>query len=422
MSSRQRLALAGTLVFVSAAIGFLAVDFFETKPVPTVGPSASAAGPSAAEPSAAANPSPAGTPVSSSIDVNFTDLPVIPVDPITQRIEIQDPRFVDATAAPHYIDDRTIAFAYDVTRSHIVALDRKSRAYEIIYQAPIGVFINSLVGIDRQLFWVEYPRRLQDNMPWQMKTMSLDDRRVRVFRQGVAEDQMLPPVFQVYRDRLTWLDKKIVDHVVVNGAYVYDPSTGKTDEIASAKLDEHDKNRRQGLFYIIQRPVEDGMLIQQSVFERQAQGESLKTYELVHYPYDPGAKPLSIARYTDSNLVDFTADRRWFVLCETGKVKVIDRATGAIRYEFVDTYNGRPLELSFDSPIISGEKLYFRRDMGIIFQLDLDTGKLFKVLDTSELVTKIMNSDGHFGFAILDMAKGRFEFLLIDEHPPTVGS
>lgn len=231
--------------------------------------------------------------------------------PISQEFTIQDDLFIHGAAAPEYIDEDQIVFSLDQDRSYIISIDKRTETWEILYETSNQEIINSLVGYEKQLFWVEYPRQMDVDTPWVMKTMDLNNKEIRRFQNGVAKDYTLPPVLRVFENQLTWIDKIMKGDIMIITALVYDIETGLIEEVASEALDERDKEYRDGVFFILQRPVVDGMLIHQTVFTPDKTSDE-RTFELVHYPYDPEAKPQKIADNAEQ-IIDFTSDYDWIV-------------------------------------------------------------------------------------------------------------
>lgn len=331
--------------------------------------------------------------------------------PISEEFTIQDDLFIHGAAAPEYIDEDQIVFSLDQDRSYIISIDKRTETWEILYETSNQEIINSLVGYEKQLFWVEYPRQMDVDTPWVMKTMDLNNKKIHPFQNGVAKDYTLPPVLRVFENQLTWIDKIMKGDIMISTAFVYDIETGLIEEVASEALDERDKEYRDGVFFIIQRPVIDGMLIHQSVFTPDKTSDE-RTFELVHYPYDPEAKPQKIADNAEQ-IIDFTSDYDWIVLCEYGRVRVIDRKTRTLVHEIRSEME----HTTFDSPFILEDQLYVRQDMDQILNLDLKTGEWTEVLKSKETLTKIYNSHDYLGFTHLQTIQndGTFQFFIIEK-------
>ena len=331
--------------------------------------------------------------------------------PISEEFTIQDDLFIHGAAAPEYIDEDQIVFSLDQDRSYIISIDKRTETWEILYETSNQEIINSLVGYEKQLFWVEYPRQMDVDTPWVMKTMDLNNKKIHPFQNGVAKDYTLPPVLRVFENQLTWIDKIMKGDIMISTALVYDIETGLIEEVASEALDERDKEYRDGVFFILQRPVVDGMLIHQSVFTPDKTSDE-RTFELVHYPYDPEAKPQKIADNAEQ-IIDFTSDYDWIVLCEYGRVRVIDRKTRTLVHEIRSEME----HTTFDSPFILEDQLYVRQDMDQILNLDLKTGEWTEVLKSKETLTKIYNSHDYLGFTHLQTIQndGTFQFFIIEK-------
>jgi len=318
-----------------------------------------------------------------------------------------------AFASPEFINDELIIFSLDSSEKstgYILSVSKGSTTVQQIYSTKNDKIINSLVGIGDYIFWVEYPRKSQRDTPWEIKTMKISDGSIQTFRKGVSEDEILPPVLRVSHDKLSWIEKKIENNVVLSTLAAYDSVSKKVTEVATIELDEKDKNKREGAFLNIQRPIEGGVLVHQSVFKR-TDGESSKSYELVFYPYDQST-PILVQKDAQG-IIDFTANEKWVVLCEIGKVKVIDRKSGEVTYEVP----GNDSRLTFDSPFIMGNTLYFRYSMEQILILDLSTGKVKEVTKPRTTTSKIYNSADYLGFSYMKAVdpsnSGNVEFNII---------
>ncbi|WP_090675393.1 hypothetical protein [Paenibacillus tianmuensis] len=124
-----------------------------------------------------------------------------------------------------------------------------------IYTAPNRKIINSLVGYLDKLFWVEYERKRDEkgDLPWQLKCMDLRTQKITTVRKGVGQDQILPPILRIHKDKLTWIEKEIVKGVVLSHLYVAIADSPPL-KIYSASLNEVNKEQRSGVFLDIQRP------------------------------------------------------------------------------------------------------------------------------------------------------------------------
>lgn len=162
----------------------------------------------------------------------------------------------------------------------------------------------------------------------------------------------------------------------------------------------------------IQRPINDGLVIHQSRFKRIGTDNN-KSYELMFYPYDKTSPHLILSNA--EGVIDFTADGQWMVICQVGKVTMLDRKTGEVIYEIP----GNDDELTFDSPYIIDDMLYFRYSMVQILRLDLSTGEVDHVTEPRATTSKITNSAGFLGFSYINAVDsinaGEVEFTIIKE-------
>ncbi|TDF91320.1 hypothetical protein [Paenibacillus piri] len=81
--------------------------------------------------------------------------------------------------------------------------------------------------------------------------------------------------------------------------------------VFTAQLNEQNKDVRKGVFLDIQRPVDAGLLIQQTVFTPNSEtGKFDKQAQISLYPYD--GSPSKVIIETDT-YIDFTQSNDWFV-------------------------------------------------------------------------------------------------------------
>ncbi|TDQ41163.1 hypothetical protein [Aureibacillus halotolerans] len=343
-----------------------------------------------------------------SIDHSHSSLANQPKNAITQptkkmhipldTFKIEHPLLEHSFGVPEFVNDEVIVFSIDSSEDamgNIVAISRDTKEMNKVYYSEHNTYLEQLVGIKNSLYWIERPRTSNGTNSWMIKSMNLSDHSVQIFRKGISEDGISPPVLRVNQSKLTWIENTIENHIVTSTAFMFDPSSVEQTEIASVQLKEKDKNNREGTFFNIQRPVNNGMLIDQSVFKKNNEGHT-KSFNLVFYPYDKSS-PITIKENV-IDLIDFTANEDWVVLCKMGKIIVIDRSTGEVIYEIP---GDDPL-MTLDTPYIMNNTLYYRFAMEKIMALDLSTGQVQEVTKSRSTTSKILNSDGYLMFSYME--------------------
>ncbi|QCT02826.1 hypothetical protein E6C60_2111 [Paenibacillus algicola] len=330
--------------------------------------------------------------------------------PAVQQYKLKSESFVSTFVAPSYISDSFIAFEKDISEkatSYIDTFSLTTKQLKNIYQTPNKEIINSLVGVEDKLFWVEYSRDQEKDKSWEIKSLDLKTNQKKTLFSGASEDNIEPPILRVFDDQVTWIEKTIKDHIVYSSAMLYKPITNDFVKVATSELNEQGKHRK-GIYMAIQRPVPDGMLVQQSVFKTVGDTTD-KSYEIVFYPYDQ-SKPITL-RQSQQGMVDFTADQKWFVWSEIGKLSVADRKTGEIRY----VIEAKDKDLTIDSPFIRDNHLYYRYSMYQIFDVDLTTGKTSELSEYRLSTSKIFNTSDYLGYSYMDAKNnnGEVEFEII---------
>ncbi|WP_169088567.1 hypothetical protein [Paenibacillus sp. PL91] len=319
---------------------------------------------------------------------------------LIDKIKLQRPEFEGTFIAPSYVDKNIVAFEVDNSNersSYISTISRDDEtAYSKIYVAPGNGIINSLVGVDARLFWVEYSRKRQNNMKWEIKTMLIGSKKqVEVLRSGISKDEINPPLLRVNENRITWIESDIRNNIVYSTAIIYDVTTKKITEIAAATLDE--TKVRKGEFFVIQQPTSQGLLIQKSLFNG-TEGDSGKSFQIALYPYDL-SNPLVMSE--GNGIIDFTSNSEWFAWSEVGKVSIASAASKEIKH----VIKTKDETLTVDSLQLAGNKLYYRYSMFQIFELDLLSGETLEISDYRLTTSKLFRTDNFLGFSYMDAQK-----------------
>ncbi|PWW32619.1 MULTISPECIES: hypothetical protein [Paenibacillus] len=353
------------------------------------------------------NPSSIQQPISNETNLTINEPVKAALPNLVQPYKLKDKSLISTFVAPSYINDALVAFERDVSEkstSYIDIFSRKNKVVKNIYQTANKEIINSLVGVEDKLFWVEYGRDQEKDTIWAIKSLDMKNNQEKILYSGISGDHIESPVLRVYDNQVSWIEKKIKDHIVYSTAILYKPITNELIRLVTTELDERG-NQRKGTFMALQRPTADGLLVQQSVFKT----ASDKSYEIVLYPYDH-TKSITLLE-SNQGVVDFTADQEWFVWSEIGKISIADRKTGEIKYVF----EAKDKDLTIDSPFIMNDHLYYRFSMYQIIDVDLLTGKT-KELSIPRLSTsKIFNTGKYLGFSYMDAKNntGEVEFNII---------
>ncbi len=318
-----------------------------------------------------------------------------------QNYELKNNEFISTFITASYINDTLIAFEYDQSeaeQSSIGLMNRGEKTFNKIYDAPNKKIINSLVGVKDNLYWVEYNRSNEKKKEWEIKTLHLDTKQVKVVDQGYLDLELQPPVLRMEDNKVTWIKKTIEDKIITSSLIVFDPIKGKMDTIASEQLNDQ-MDQRDGIFMVLQRPLKEGILVQQTSFNKESASIDEKQIEIVYYPYDFNEKPEILKEGT--GVVDFTADDKWFVWTEIGKLYVADKNSGEIKH----IIEAQDKDLTLDTPFIRGNKLYYRYSMYQIFSLDLESGKVLEISSHQLTTSKLFNSESYLGFSVMDPLK-----------------
>ncbi|KQY84254.1 hypothetical protein ASD24_10850 [Paenibacillus sp. Root52] len=333
-------------------------------------------------------------------DVAFK-LPFI-MDSMTIKNDILERNTVVAS----YRDDNGIVFfdrdfsTSEVTEMEIIQFDTKNNTYTSRYRSAKGIIINTLVSVGDDLFWIENPDKATDNnTPWQILRMKRDDLKAKpvVFAEGNSEDQIAVPVLRTNYDEISWIEKKITDDIVKSEAYIYDVKTGTKTKVATQFLNEQQKNKRDGIFLDLQKPVSDGLLIRQTVFENKDDNNT-KKFDIVMYPKDQ-SKPEMIVKDRE-DIFDFTANEQWIVLTMESTTEILDRKTKKQVYSITHDSS----LLGGYSPFLFNNQLIYHQ-APYIMAIDLTTGNKQRIVTKEGSYTPIYNFGDKLTFTRMEYEK-----------------
>lgn len=316
------------------------------------------------------------------------------------NVEVQLAELKGNFVAPSFMNNEIIIFSLDdinTGKSQIIEYDVAGKHSSIRYTAANGKTVTSLVATDIDLIWVEYDLKQNIDRKWEIKKMSITgkDSKAVILKKGESRDQMNPPVIRVMNGMASWIEKRLDKKIVQSDAIVYDSHSGESKVVASAFLDERNRIRK-GTFLDIHRHIEDGLLIQQSEFKQ----DGNKTFNLVYYPFD-GEDP-EILMHNSENLVDFTANDKWLVLTQEGKVTVISRKNKEVKY----VSRNEDEKVTNDSPFLVDDHLLFRSFTDQIIDMDLKTGEKRTLSEQRSITSKLFNSGDYIGASYMDVLKG----------------
>lgn len=338
-------------------------------------------------------------------DDSEQDIPVENVDkdyswlPHMENISIPNAEFSEALIRPSFINDSIIASEVFISAEEpfglITILNRDDpEKMDVVYETDKGKVVNSLQGLAESLFWVEYSGIQEVDTEWEIKSLDLNTGNINVISSGIGEDYIDPPILRIFDNQVTWIEKSTRDHIVYNDLIVYEPNSDiKKHIIATVTLNETDE--WFGHFPIYQKPIEDGMLVMQSVF----QSDEEKTYEIVHYHYDQ-SEPTQLVQHDDIN--DFYINTRWFVWSEEGFLHVIDRETNDEVYTIEDDV--LEYDLDFFSLFVFNDILYYSYNGEQNFAFNLDTGDKTEISNIEVSPTPLLNSGDLLYFSSDDIA------------------
>lgn len=338
------------------------------------------------------------------------------MDSVTIKNDVLDRNTVVAS----YKDDNdSVIFSRDfstteLTEMDIIQFDTKKNTYTSRYRAAKGIIINTLVSVGDDLFWIENPANATDNnTPWQILRMKRDDLKASpvVFAEGISEDQMAVPVLRTYQDEISWIEKKITNHIVKNEAFIYNVKSSIKTKVTTQLLNEQDKKNRDGVFLDVQRPIDEGLLIKQTFFENKG-ANNVKRFDILLYPKDHSEPEVIVKDRED--IYDFTANEQWIVLTAESNTEILDRKTKKLIYSITHDSS----LLGGYSPFLFENQLIYKQSP-YIMAVDLTTGNKQRVVKKEGGYTPIYNFGDNLTFTRMEYDKDstQAELYFMDLNP-----
>ena len=130
-----------------------------------------------------------------------------------EHLKVGHTMLADTFVGPSYVDEQQIAFEIIEpnfeSSSHIVIVNKADKNWKTVYSAPAKQVVDSLVGSDETLFWVEHGYERQIDTSWKIKALSLQTGETQEISSGVAEYEISPPELRMDNDLITWIEKRI---------------------------------------------------------------------------------------------------------------------------------------------------------------------------------------------------------------------
>ncbi|ATO49511.1 hypothetical protein P4V86_01380 [Brevibacillus laterosporus] len=303
------------------------------------------------------------------------------------------------SVAPEYVNEEIIAFdTLDAKEeySFVGTYNKKSKAYKKIYVAPKGRITNSLTGINKSLYWVEYDSDLNNELHWSIIAYNLSNATKKTIKSGVTKNEIDPPILGISNGNITWIEYDFPNKKVISKVVSYSPTTGNEKVIATVELDE--SNGRNGVFFSSMNAVDEGFIVHQSIFDK---NNSTKKYRISFYPNQNNTHPLHLLE--KNRVIDYTVGGNWFVWTEEGAVFIASLKDGKVKYRF----DGYSKKLTNDTPIIKENFLFYRYAINQIFVVDLNTGQRMPISANQTLTSKLYKSGRFISFALDDDEKNK---------------
>ncbi|MBA4533484.1 hypothetical protein E1B06_13410 [Brevibacillus laterosporus] len=303
------------------------------------------------------------------------------------------------SVAPEYVNEDIIAFdTLDAKEeySFVGTFNKKSKVYKKIYVAPKGKITNSLTGINKSLYWVEYDSGLNNELHWSIIAYNLSSATKKLIKSGITKNETDPPILGVSNGHITWIEYDCLNKKVISKIVSYNPTTGKEEVIAAVELDE--SNGRNGVFFASMNAVDEGFIVHQSIFDKI---NSTKKYRVSFYPNEINTHPLHLLE--KDRVIDYTVGGDWFVWTEEGAIFIASLKDGRIKYRF----DSKSRKLTNDTPVIKNNFLFYRYAINQIFVVDLNTGQRMPISSNQTLTSKLYKSGRFISFALDDDEKNK---------------
>jgi hypothetical protein len=297
--------------------------------------------------------------------------------------------------APEHITGNRIVYTelIEESSSQINVYDTERNTNNLIHTS--SKTIGNLVGIQDEVFWVEYAQAEGYAYEWSIFTMSLDEQKPEQIAEGTSRFETPVPYVTASDDTVTWVDYEASASDTKTTVMQFSPMSDSIQTIEEFTLQE--EGDRDGEYIFDYRSGEEGLILHKSVFNEGDLTSRLVTTD-GSFDEEGGA------------LIDFERGRQFVSLGKEGRVEFISATPSPVKY----VYNGSQKNIPFDAfRYLRDDYILFREGMNRLLIADLREETVSYLPNDGGTVSKPVFKDGKLAYAELD-GEGLVRFYVID--------
>lgn len=297
--------------------------------------------------------------------------------------------------APEHITDNQIVYTelIEESSSQINVYDTEHHTNDNIYTS--SKTIGNLVGIQDEVFWIEYAPAEGYAYEWSLFKMSLSELKPEQLAEGVSRFETPVPYVTASEDAVTWVNYEASASDTKTTVMQFSPMSDSIQTIEAFTLQEEGK--RDGEYIFDYRSGEEAIILHKSIFN---EGNLTSRLITTDGSFDEEV----------SALIDFERGSKFVSLGIEGRVEFLSTTPSPVKY----TYNGSQKNITFDAfRYLRDDYILFREGMNRLLIADLKEETVSYLPNDGGTVSKPVFKDGKLAYAELD-GEGLVRFYVID--------
>lgn len=297
--------------------------------------------------------------------------------------------------APEHITDNQIVYTelIEESSSQINVYDTEHHTNDNIYTS--SKTIGNLVGIQDEVFWIEYAPAEGYAYEWSLFKMSLSELKPEQLAEGVSRFETPVPYVTASEDAVTWVNYEASASDTKTTVMQFSPMSDSIQTIEAFTLQEEGK--RDGEYIFDYRSGEEAIILHKSIFN---EGNLTSRLITTDGSFDEEV----------SALIDFERGSKFVSLGIEGRVEFLSTTPSPVKY----TYNGSQKNITFDAfRYLRDDYILFREGMNRLLIADLKEETVSYLPNDGGTVSKPIFKDGKVAYAEFE-GEGLVRFYVID--------
>lgn len=297
--------------------------------------------------------------------------------------------------APEHITDNQIVYTelIEESSSQINVYDTEHHTNDNIYTS--SKTIGNLVGIQDEVFWIEYAPAEGYAYEWSLFKMSLSELKPEQLAEGVSRFETPVPYVTASEDAVTWVNYEASASDTKTTVMQFSPMSDSIQTIEAFTLQEEGK--RDGEYIFDYRSGEEAIILHKSIFN---EGNLTSRLITTDGSFDEEV----------SALIDFERGSKFVSLGIEGRVEFLSTTPSPVKY----TYNGSQKNITFDAfRYLRDDYILFREGMNRLLIADLKEETVSYLPNDGGTLSKPIFKDGKVAYAEFE-GEGLVRFYVID--------